>query len=685
MRLTSSHKMESFRLTLAASAFCLSIFGVNAQVRVNTVAGGYVGDGKTATSAALQSPQYAAMDRTGNLYIADYLNHRIRRVSASGIISTAAGTGIAGFSGDSGSAKAAKINMPTGIGIDAAKNIVFSDSANNRIRKISSAGVITTIAGTGVAGYSGDGGLATAAMISKPYGLALDANGNLFFSDLGNQRIRKIDTSGVITTVAGTGIAGFSGDGGPATSAQLNGATGLAAGNGGVLYIADTENLRVRKVNAAGMISTFAGSGLGGCVGDGGPATDARMGKLRGLLINRGRLLISNAGCDFIRSVDLTTNIITTIAGSTTSIGTGGFDGNGHTALSSVFLGPTGMVSDKAGNLVIVDTGNDQVRKVDSTTQIVTAIAGSFVGDGASGTGANLNAPSSMGFDSLGNLYVAESFGHRIRQLSSSGVITTFAGTGVTGSSGDGGPAVSATLAWPQAVAAGNNGDVFIADIFGQVIRKVDASGIISTLVPFNSDFFFIVALAADPQGNLYAADLGACVVWEITPAGAYSIVAGVTGLCGYNADGISAKAAFLNAPDGVAIRNGSLYIADGSNNRIRKVNTSGIISTVAGNGTCGFTGDGGPATAAELCLPGGIGFDAQNNLYISDFFNFRVRRVASSGKINTFAGTGQVGYNGEGLLATKTNLDSPIDVKVSPSGIVYVEDVFQSRVREIH
>ena len=647
--------------------------------------GGYVGDGKTATSAALQSPRYAAMDKAGNLYVTDYLSHRIRKVSASGIIGTVAGTGIAGFGGDSGPAKSAKINLPTGIVVDSTKNILFSDSANNRIRKISSVGTITTIVGTGLAGFSGDGGLATAAMISQPYGLALDSSGNLFFADLGNQRIRKIDTSGIITTVAGTGVAGFNGDGGPATSAQLNNALAVIAGAAGDLYIADTENLRVRKVDAAGMISTVAGSGLGGCTGDGGPATAARMGKLRGLTIHGGSLLISNAGCDFIRAVDFTTNIITTIAGSVSAVGTGGFDGNGHTALSSVFATPTGILHDKSNNLLIVDSGNNQVRKVDSITQIVTAFTGGYVGDGGSGTAATLNLPVSFGFDPAGNMYVAELFGNRIRQLSPAGTISTFAGTGVTGSSGDGGPAISATLAWPASIAADSYGNVFIADLFGTVIRKVDTSGFISTLVPMNSDFFGIEAMVADSLGNLYAADAGSCVVWEITPAGTYSAVAGVPFVCGYNSDGISAKAAFLNAPSGIAIRNGSLYIGDSGNNRIRKVNTSGIIHTVAGNGICGFSGDGGVATAAELCSPGGVALDSLGNLYIGDFSNLRVRKVTSGGRISTFAGTGKPGYNGNGLPATKTNLDAPISVEVSPSGALYVEDSIQYRVREIH
>jgi hypothetical protein len=341
----------------------------------------------------VQEPQYAATDSSGNLYITDCLNHRIRKLATTGILTTVAGTGIAGFSGDGGPALSAKIYMPTGIVINSASEIIFSDSGNNRIRKINASGTISTIAGTGIAGFGGDGGVATAAKINKPFGLALTFAGNLFFADLNNQRIRKIDGSGKIHTVAGNGVAGFGGDGGPATSASLNNAKSVFADTSGDFYIADTLNLRVRKVDSTGTITTFAGNGLGGCTGDGGPATSARLGQLTALTTHSGNLLISNGGCDFTRKVNLTTNIITTIAGGPSSLGTGGFDGNGHRALSSVFLGPTGIVYDHSNNLLIVDTFNDQVRKVDATTHIVSALVGGYVGDGGPGNGGGLEQP----------------------------------------------------------------------------------------------------------------------------------------------------------------------------------------------------------------------------------------------------------------------------------------------------
>jgi sugar lactone lactonase YvrE len=665
--------------------FVLLSSSAYSQIRITTMAGGYVGDGKPGPEAALQNPQFAAMDVSGNLYVADYHNHRIRKLTRAGMVGTFAGNGIAGFSGDGGQATAAKIDLPTGIVVDSASNVIFSDTGNNRIRKVNPAGIIGTIAGTGTAGFSGDGGPAILAEINQPHGLALDAAGNLYFSDLNNQRIRKIDAAGNISTVAGNGTAGFAGDGGPATSASINNANGVYADSSGNLYIADTLNLRVRKVDTAGTITTIAGSGLGGCTGDGGPATSARIGELTTVTMHNGNLIISNAGCDLIRQVNLTTNIITTIAGSLTSLGFGGFDGNGHTALASVFLGPTGVLYDHGGNLLIVDSYNDQVRKVDNTTQIVTALFGGYTGDGKAATSSVLNDQGDIEFDSRGNLYIADTLNNRVRKVATSGVITTFAGTGVTGQSGDGGPATSATLSLPLSVAPDASGNVFIADLYGAVIRKVDSSGNITTLVD-QSGGLFLTSMVTDSAGDIYGADPYTCVVWKITPAGAISVVAGVPFVCFYNSDGIPATSAYLSSPSGVDLdTNGNLYIADSVNSRVRRVDAAGIISTYAGDGSCGYGGDGGPATSAQLCNDTGVGVDSAGNVYIADYGNLRVRRVNAGGTISTLAGTGSAGYNGNNLPATQTDLDAPIAVRVGPSRVVYVADAGQARVRKIH
>jgi trimeric autotransporter adhesin len=306
----------------------------------------------------------------------------------------------------------------------------------------------------------------------------------------------------------------------------------------------------------------------------------------------------------------------------------------------------------------------------------VKTIAGGYTGDGATAAKSNLNVPSGIAFDPTGDLFVADYFHNRVRKISPSGIITTFAGTGISGSSGDGGLATAATLA-PWAVATDLNGNVFIADLDGGV-RKVDTSGMISHL----GGPSYPVGLSTDPAGNVYASSNP--LVWKITPSGTATIFAGVANQYGYNGDGIPANQAYLSAPSGTAMdASGNFYIADAGNNRIRKVDTNGIISTVAGNGTFGFGGDGGLATSAELAGPSGIAFDTQGNMYISDTSNYRVRVVNSSGIIRTLAGTGNPGYNGNNLAANKTDV-FPNAVGVSPQGVVFFVDADVDRVRRI-
>lgn len=636
-------------------------------------------DGGPATSAALSFPQFAARDQRGNIYVTDYFGHRIRKITPAGIISTAVGNGISGFSGDGGQAKHANVSFPSGILFDTAGNLLFSDKSNNRIRKVDASGIITTIAGNGTAGYSGDGGPATAASLNAPRGMALDNAGNLYFADSNNNVVRKIDTSGIITTVAGNGTAGFSGDGGPATLAMLNQPFGVFV-NRGSLYIADYSNERVRKVDTSGTITTFAGNGSFGCTGDGGSATLASIGRPKAFVISGSTLLISTSGCSRVRAVDLRTNVITTSVGSAS-----GFDGGGNPPLVSLFEFPHGLFLDQQANLVVVDAENNRLRKVDSSSGTVITIAGGYTGDGGPASESSLNMPQGFNFDSAGNLLIADSFNERIRKVDTTGKITTIAGSGISGYTGDGGPATAATLSVPMAVAADQAGNVYIADQFGSALRKVDTSGTINT-VAVSGFFGLLTGLAADPVGDLFAADAELCVIWKITPTGTMSRVAGASDFsCGYNGDGIAATKAMLNEPWAVAFdAQGNLLIADTSNNRIRSVDYgTGLINTLAGDGDCSFSGDGGPATSAALCLPFGVAANTSGTLFIADTENFRIRSV-SAGTIQTLAGTGVIGYNGNGLPGTQTNLDFPMGMAVNRAGIPYELDEEQGRVRKI-
>ncbi|MDQ0791692.1 RICIN domain-containing protein [Streptomyces sp. B1I3] len=338
--------------------------GEHSAPAISTVAGtgdaGFKEGKKPAGSAQLNRPHSIAMDSTGTLYISDYNNHRVRKVTTDGKISTVAGTGDAAFGGDGGLAVSAQLNCPREIALDSAGNLYIADAGNHRVRKVGADGKISTVAGTGAADFGGDGGPATAARLNSPYGVAVDSAGVLYVADYNNHRVRKIAADGKISTVAGTGSATFGGDGGPAVSAQLHLPHGVAVDSAGVLYVADYKNHRVRKVGADGKISTVAGTGAADFGGDGGPATAARLNM------------------------------------------------------------PLGMVVDSAGTLYIADYQNHRVRKVAADGKISTVAGTGTAGSGGDGgpvVSAQLNHPLGLAVDCVDALYIAEFDGHRIRKI----------------------------------------------------------------------------------------------------------------------------------------------------------------------------------------------------------------------------------------------------------------------------
>jgi sugar lactone lactonase YvrE len=336
----------------------------------------------------------------------------------SGIITTVAGNGIPGFSGDGGPASAAKLSLPGGVAVDSAGNLFFSDINNNRVRMVTSGGVISTVAGNGSQGFSGDGGSASSAQLNNQTGIAVDSSGDLFIADINNNRVRKVTPAGVINTVAGNGTPGFSGDGGPASSAQLSSPTGVAVDSEGNLFITDKSNNRIRKVTPAGVINTVAGNGSKGFSGDGGPA--------------------SSASLSF----------------------------------------PHSLTVDSAGNLFFTDLQNNRVRKV-TPAGIISTVAGNgtpgFSGDGGPASAASLSYPTGIAVDSAGNLFIADQGNQRIRKVTSGGVISSAAGNGTQGFSGDGGPASAAQVNSPTGVAVDSEGNLFFADFYNNRIRKVTA------------------------------------------------------------------------------------------------------------------------------------------------------------------------------------------------------------------
>ncbi len=439
-------------------------------------------------------------------------------------------------------------------------------------------GVITTVAGTGDWGFSGDGGAATQASFRLPGGVVVDGAGHLYIADSGNHRIRRVDAAtGVITTVAGTGEPGLSGDGEPATQASLFSPSGVYVDGAGTLYIADTNNNRIRRVDAAtGLITTVAGTG-------------------------------ASAGF-----------VVKPVAGPSQD---GSSFGDGGPATQASLAFPSGVYIDEAGHLYIADNGNHRIRRVDAATGIITTVAGGSYGDGRPATQASLRDPRGVDVDGAGTLYIADSGNHRIRRVdAATGVITAVAGTGEQGFSGDGGPATQAGLAFPSGVVVDGAGTLYIADTWNQRIRRVDgATGVITTVAgngeaddfvvppvdggPATQDRLYVpVGVYVDEAGTLYIADAIADLIRRVDAATGIITTAAGTGGMGSSVDGSPAPQANTSFPSGVYIdRAGHLYIADAANHRIRRVNAvTEDITTVAGTGRQGFSGDGGPATPVE-------------------------------------------------------------------------------------
>ena len=353
--------------TLLALALCLNGW---AQI-ITTVAGngtgGYSGDGGQATSARINGAYNLTVDSKGNIYIADRINSCIRMVNTLGIISTIAGTDTVGFSGDGGPATAAKLDWTNGVAIDNLGNIYVSDESN-RVRKINTLGIINTVVGTGTQGYTGDGGPATAAELNGPIGLAIDAAGNLYIADNDNNVIRKVNSVGIISTVAGHGIPpnnhGYAGDGGQATDANLYLPYYVAVDLIGNLYISDGDNFKIRKVNSLGIITTFAGSTTATSSGMGGQATAAGIGLPGGVAADtEGNVYFSDVGNCVVYKVD-TSGIINIIAGNSHF----GYAGDNGAAIVAELNRPSGITLDKLGNLYIADLSNNRIRKVTNAT-----------------------------------------------------------------------------------------------------------------------------------------------------------------------------------------------------------------------------------------------------------------------------------------------------------------------------
>ena len=695
---------------------------------ITTVAGengyGYSGDGGAAANAQLYYPYGAAFDANGNLYIADMDNGRIREVTTSGIITTVAGNGNETFAGDGGAATSAGLHYPAGVALDAAGNLYIADQSNNRIRQVATNGIITTVAGNGGSSYSGDRGPATNATLSGPTSVAVDTLGNLYIADKSNDRVRQVAANGIITTVAGNGGAGYAGDGGAATSAELYYPNGVAVDGAGNLYIADTYNFRIRKVNPNGIITTVAGNGGFGYAGDGGAATNASLNWPNGVALDAfGNLYIADSGDSRIRMVN-TNGIINTVVGKNAS----GYAGDGGAATNAELDYPTGVVLDAAGNLYIADRNNDRIRKVWlyasnptlTLAQVGAANAGNYSVVIANACGSVTSVVATLTVDLPPTITTQPA-----RQFAVAGSSPSFS-VAVTGT-----PPFNYSWYFNRTnlLQSGTNDTLTLPGIsvnnFGNYTVVITNNYGAMTSQPAALTPAFPPTVAVQPAGRTNLA--GTSASFAVTPGGtgpffyqwqfnganlSNDIITTVAGNGGANdsGNGVMATNGSLGYPTSAAFdAAGNMYIADCQDNHIRKVNTNGIITTVAGTSGAGYSGDGRAATNASLNWPNGVALDAFGNLYFADSNNNRIRKVDTNGIITTVVSNLHyptcltfdvsdnmyiadcnsslilvVGTNGVKTTLAAGPLEEPFGVALDSSGNLYVADTDDNRVQEV-
>jgi sugar lactone lactonase YvrE len=636
------------------------------------------------TNTAIGSPTGVAVDQDGNLYITGGLNSAFR-LDKRGLLTRIAG-GVFGFSGDGGLGISAWLGTdvgepgwPSGVAADGDGNVYVADTYNHRIRRISLDGKIATVAGNGEEGSAGDGGPAIAARLSYPSGLAVDSAGNLYIAIPSKGVVRKVSRNGIITTVAGRGTRGLSGDGGLATDAELRNPASITVDAAGNLYIVDAGISGIRRVSPDGLIATVPGSLPDGFTGD--VSADSRLEFPTAVCLDRQENLVFATSRRRVRRLSSDGSVVT-VAGD----GGVGFAGDGEPAVQAHFSGISSLAIDHEGAIYVADIWNNRVRKI-STEGTITTAAGNgaehFGGDGGPADLAQVNIACCMGgggmtFDAEGNLYLADTWNSRVRKVSRDGIITTVAGSGSTSYAGDGGPAAQSILSLPYAVAVAPGGQLYIADTYNFRIRKVGPDGIISTIAgtgalghrgdggpALSAELGYVYGMTVDRAGNVYLAELR--YIRTISPDGIITTIAGP----GDAGSGVP----FGTIAGLAADLDGSLYLADEATDRILRLAPDGTLTKFAGAGR-GYAGDGGPASEAQFNIPWALALDGAGNLYVADWGNRRVRKIAPSGLISTIAGSGAPGLPAQTAgPALEANLGLPFAIAVDAAGNVFVAD----------
>jgi trimeric autotransporter adhesin len=621
-----------------------------------------------------------------------------------------------------GPARSAVLGMIGGVAVDSSGTLYFALHSSHMVVKVDASGNMTRVAGTGVYGFSGDGGPATSAQLAYPQGLLFDKSGNLYIQDGGNQRVRMV-SGGTISTVPGTeGLLGvtqgiyfgqISSLNNLPTLSALTLIPGMAINSKGVLFISDTINHRVFGVTG-GVASIVAGTGEPGYSGDGALAVNGQLNNPFGLAVDSSdNLFIADTHNNRIREILASNSYIYTICGT----GYPSYSGDESDASKAALNNPVGLTIDSADNLYIADSANFVIRIVwkashvsasDPTVTVRANTIETLVGsgtwglsfDGTSAATAWLGAPAALAVDSSGNIYFSDIDHQRVMVMSNS-TVSTAAGGGTA--IGDNGPAVNAQLVVPFGVAADAKGNVYSLDMARNGVRRI-TNGIISTVAgngifgaagdfgPATSAQLAALGIASDAAGNLLLATPGNYFAkpngGRIRKAtGGYMFNAAGTGQPGDNGDGGLAINAQLNHPMGVAVdASGNFYIADTHNYRVRKFSSQDkSIRTVAGNGAPGYRGDNGLATNAQIGRPFRIAADSAGNIYVADFDNNVIRRVdAATGIITTIAGTGTAGYSGDNGLAANAQIDRPSALAVNSAGDLFFFDLGNNVLRKV-
>jgi sugar lactone lactonase YvrE len=633
--------------------------------------------GGSPLSASFKQPYGVAVDDSGNVYVADFGNNLIRKISSSGLVTTLAGSGNAGSSNGIGAA--ASFNSPIGLAVDRIGNVYVADYGNQMIRMISPSGMVTTLAGTGTKGSANGAG--NTSTFNEPTGIAVDNSltinsGTIYIADQGNNMIRMIDTYGSVSTLAGTGARGSAN--GAANASTFNKPTGVAADNLGNVYVADGSNNMIRKINPSGVVSTLAGTGAVGSA-NGAGATASFTSPFGVTADASGNVYVADQGNNLIRVIN-SSGVVSTLAGS------GALGAQNGMGSSASFDLPSAVAVDKSGNVYVADFDNNLIRVVNPSGIVGTLAGSGQAGSANPGTTASFSGPTGTAVDAQGNVYVVDQSNNVIRKIDPNGVVSTLAGNG--NSSSIDGPDSVASFFLPFGIAIDQNGNLYVSELANK-IRMISPSGMVSTLAGSGAlgsangagsaaSFSQPAGVAVDNMGNVYVADLGNNLIRKISASGVVSTLAG-SGFAGFN-NGSYPPPSF-NSPIGVAVDDsGNVYVADAGNNMIRKISPSGNTSTFAGNGTAGSLD--GAGNAAYFDNPTGIAVDNEGNVYVTDYSGNMIRQIAPNASVLTLAGNGIAGSaNGRGAAAT---FNKPTGIAVDRHQIMYVADKGNNLIRMV-